>query len=90
MVYLYTNQLTDEVSIVFDGNTLKEEEKVQAIQVEELPVKELEYATLCYNKETESVYWKEVVQPVNLSNKALQDIELMKQALNDLIFLGGM
>lgn len=94
MLYLYSNAPGNtQASVVYDGNTLTDEQKAQAVQVESLPIDEStenQVAILHCDKATETAWYTYEVKPVNLSEGALQDIELMKQAINDLIFLGGM
>ena len=59
MIYLFENP-ENLASIIYDGSTLTEEQKVQAVAVEQLPAKPSETAILKVSK-SENRVWYEVV-----------------------------
>ena len=76
-------------SIVYDGNTISEEQKAQAVAVESLPkpdTPEGKYAQIRADKATETVYYEYIDLPKD------PEVEQLKQVVADLIefvFFGG-
>lgn len=76
-------------SIVYDGDTLNEEQKARAVAVENLPLQEKiegKVAILKANKKEGSVYYDYVDKPLD------PEIEQLKQVvadLTELVLLGG-
>jgi len=66
MIYIFDGK-DNFASVIVQGNTLTEEEKLQAIQIETLPIAdeiEGKYAILKARKETEEVWYEYVDIPV--------------------------
>ena len=69
-------------SIVYDGNTISEEQKAQAVAVESLPkpdTPEGKYAQIRADKATETVYYEYIDLPKD------HEVEQLKQVVADLI-----
>ncbi len=69
-------------SIVYDGNTISEEQKAQAVAVESLPkpdTPEGKYAQIRADKATETVYYEYIDLPKD------PEVERLKQVVADLI-----
>jgi hypothetical protein len=62
MIYVFENS-NNKSSIVYNENTLTEEQKLQGIAINELPEKNIpdgKMAVLCCKKETGEVWWEYV------------------------------
>ncbi len=80
MIYVFP-----EGNVVYDGNTISDEQKAQAVAVEQLPEKpEIpagKMAIIRANKAEERVWWELVDKPKD------PEIEQLKQVVADLIEL---
>ena len=80
MIYVFP-----EGNVVYDGNTISDEQKAQAVAVEQLPEKpEIpagKMAIIRVNKAEERVWWELVDKPKD------PEIEQLKQVVADLIEL---
>jgi hypothetical protein len=84
MIYVF-----EQGNIVYDGSTISEAQKAQAIAVESLPIPETpagKYAVLKADKANERVWYEYVDLP---QAPLEQRINLVENALNELL-LGGM
>jgi hypothetical protein len=76
-------------SVVYDGDTITEEQKAQAVGVEALPVPEKmegKYAQIRADKATETVYYEYIDIPKD------PEVEQLKQVvadLTELLLFGG-
>ena len=76
-------------SIVYDGNTISEEQKAQAVAVESLPepqTPEGKYAQIRADKATETVYYEYIDLPKD------PEVKQLKQVVADLtefVLFGG-
>lgn len=89
-IYLFENANND-VSIVFDGTTLTEDQKSRAIVLENLPPKEEvegKLAVLKANKGTNEVWWEYSDVESKQDIKAFQqEIQGIQQALAELTMM---
>lgn len=79
MIYVFP-----EGNVVYDGNTISEEQKAQAVAVESLPkpdTPEGKYAQIRADKATETVYYEYIDLPKD------PEVEQLKQVVADLIEL---
>jgi len=77
MIYVFP-----EGNVVYDGNTISEEQKAQAVAVESLPkpqTPEGKYAQIRADKATETVYYEYIDLPKD------PEVEQLKQVVADLI-----
>lgn len=88
MIYLFKNPLGN-VSIIFNGEDLTEEEKAQAWAVDSIPEPEKKtgkYAALNFNEEKEEIWYEyENIPKDNLEER----LEATETALLNLILEGG-
>ena len=84
MIYVFP-----EGNVVYDGNTISEEQKAQAVAVESLPepqTPEGKYAQIRADKATETVYYEYIDLPKD------PEVEQLKQVIADLtelVLFGG-
>lgn len=80
-------------SIVYDGNTITDEQKAKAVAVESLPIAETpegKTAVLKSNKATETVYYEYIDKPKDPELESIKkQLQLTQQAVDDLIFSSG-
>ncbi len=84
MIYVF-----EDGAVVYDGNTISEEQKAQAVAVESLPkpdTPEGKYAQIRADKATETVYYEYIDLPKD------PEVEQLKQVvadLTELVLFGG-
>lgn len=84
MIYVFP-----EGNVVYDGNTISDEQKAQAVAVESLPepqIPEGKYAVIRADKATETVYYEYKDIPKD------PEVEQLKQVvadLTELVLFGG-
>lgn len=94
MIYLFENP-NNNASIVYDGSTLTDEQKAQAVAVEQLPVAETpqgKVAILKVDKATGNVWYEYEDAPVNELEQLRAENEQLKNSVADLwelVLFGG-
>jgi len=84
MIYVFP-----EGNVVYDGNTISEEEKLKAVAVESLPepqTPEGKYAVVRANKATETVYYEYKDKP---KDPEVEQLKLVVADLTKLVLFGG-
>jgi oxalate decarboxylase/phosphoglucose isomerase-like protein (cupin superfamily) len=90
MIYVFEN-LDNNASVVYAGETLTEQQKEKAVAVASLPVKEVlagKTAVLKCKKATNEVWYEYIDTPKDEVAELRANQDLMQKAIDDLI-MGG-
>jgi hypothetical protein len=90
MIYLFENP-DFNASIVYDETTLTDAQKNKGVALDKLPTPEMlegKMAVLKVKKSTGEVWYEYIDKPVDKEQELEEKINLMQQALDDLL-LGG-
>lgn len=87
MIYVF-----ESGSVVYDGNTISEEQRNQAVVVENLPIPETpkgKIAILKANKAEERVYYEYIDKPKDTLEDEIENLKQVVADLTELVLLGG-
>lgn len=79
-------------SVVYDGNTISEEQRNQAVVVKSLPIPETpegKIAILKANKAEERVYYEYIDKPKDTLEDEIENLKQVVADLTELVLLGG-
>ena len=87
MIYVF-----EDGAVVYDGNTISDEQKAQAVAIEMLPEPEKiegKIAVLRANKAENRVYYEYIDEPKNPLDNEVEQLKQVVADLTELVLFGG-